>query len=223
MTAVIDFGSVNWNNIWIDRATWVTPEHLRELNGVSTAQKLSNPGYWHNLFASYPEVISQAGAIAHKFTVPGQQEKHFATQLSTPMLRPDAMNNFYEKNRAATITLRDENRKKAAEYLAANPRLNDNAPLASRLLDGAKQVPVIGSIINLTEGVGHVAGKVIATGEKIVDGAAKVADLVDDAAGKVKNIIDNPPTLPPLIDFGMVGMAIAGVGAVILLSSASKQ
>lgn len=97
MTVVIDFGSVDWGKIWGDRASLVNADHLKELNSITNATHLSHPGYWRNLFSSYPEVISRQGFIARQYLIPGRESYTKTTTQNNEMTKPADMNSFVQK------------------------------------------------------------------------------------------------------------------------------
>lgn len=70
--SVIDFGPVNWANIWRDRASLVTPAHLTILNAIPASEHLRHPGYWRNVFAGFDEVITNASTISRIYTPVGK-------------------------------------------------------------------------------------------------------------------------------------------------------
>lgn len=99
---VIDFGPVDWGKIWQDRSGLVSAEHLKELNSITNATHLSSPGYWRNLFASYPEVVSKAGLIAQRYVTPGHQPKSFKTEVRSPIITPAQANKQIADKRLQT-------------------------------------------------------------------------------------------------------------------------
>lgn len=102
MTKVIDFGPVDWSKIWGDRASLVSAEHLKELNSITNATHLSHPGYWRNLFAAYPEVISRQGFIADHYTYPGQKVTTKTFQMDASPTPVGDMNRYVQATHEKT-------------------------------------------------------------------------------------------------------------------------
>lgn len=202
MTTVVDLGPVNWGDIWRDRALWLTQAHLNELNQLTPAQLLMHPGEWRNMFASYREVIQQAGTIAQRYVNPGQQAKHFQTELEKPLQKPGVMNKAAEDEHKAQLAAQKEWEKEGEQYLKDNPRYDSNAPLGRRLWDQSKHIPGVKVVTTTAE-------KVATTASNVADTAENLADTVNNISKKLKDLTEKP-----LPDFEGIGTAIivGGVG-----------
>lgn len=180
MTTVIDFGPVDWGKIWGERASLVSPQHLNDLNAISAASHLSNPGYWRNLFASYPEVISRAGFIANHYVRPGQTPKAFATSHATTMITPQAMN-IAIADRVKNSQLEHQ------EFLSQKPPDMFHQTLYSMGRDsgvtaaGEKAVTVVKNVGTAIENVGTTA--------------ANLVDAAKNLTNDLKNVTDNSGTI----------------------------
>lgn len=194
MGTVIDLGPVDWGQIWAHRGAWVSPAHFAELNAITNATHLSHPGYWRNLFASYPEVAAKAGQIAHQFLIPGRVEQHFASQMAIPMIKPDAMNSFTQKEHQNALNQQKENDRIGRKYLEDNPRFNVDAPLGDKLLDMLRNAPVAKQVVDAEQAIQQEVVDTYHAGKKFV------GDISDNAVG-----------------FGYAAIAIAGVVALIAL------
>jgi len=182
MSTVIDFGEVDWGKIWGDRAKLVTPEHLRDLNAIDTSTHLRHPGYWRNLFSSYPEVVSRAGQISDTYTPAGKKAQTQAFQFQSPSLKPNAMNAFTAKQRDEAFNQRKENDKVSQKYLEENPRFNRNASLGDQFLDTLRHAPVVKQVVDVEQKVERTAGVLIAGAEHIVTGVGDNITTISYAA-----------------------------------------
>lgn len=166
MTTVVDLGPIDWGRIWGDRASLVSAEHLTELNSISPATHTMSPGYWRNLFASYPEVTSRAGFISQYYVRPGQTPKYYGTSQDKPMANVQSMNTFV-KNTIETT------RKEA------------DAMMAKKVHPIGQGFIIIGRETGATkaaEKIIDIAGNVGATVINVVDGVKNVTDDFKDAS-----------------------------------------
>lgn len=178
MTTVIDLGPVDWGRIWQDRAGLVSVDHLKELNSISNAVHSSAPGYWRNLFASFPEIVSNAGQIARLYVRPGQEPKSFVTTQPARMPEPASMNKQVEDKRNQTIREVEEMRAASA---ALHPVTRGFMYLGQRVKD---EVPIVKKAVDLVEKVGDTAANLVDAASNIA-GAAK--DLTGDASDFTKD------------------------------------
>jgi hypothetical protein len=169
MTTVIDLGPVDWGRIWADRAGLVTADELKTLNEITNATHSAHPGYWRNLFASFPDVISNAGQIARLYVRPGQTPTAFATSQPARMPEPANMNKQVEDKRNQTIR----------EVEAMNA-LKPPHPITQGFIIIGRQIK------------DEVPGvrKGIEIAEKIGDTVSNLADTISNIAGAAKNLTD---------------------------------
>lgn len=185
MTTVVDLGPVDWGRIWGDRAGLVSPEHLTELNAISPGTHSMSPGYWRNLFASYPEIISKAGYISQFYVRPGQTPKYYGTTQDKPMTKVTAMNTFV----ANTV----EKNKKEAEAI------HDNAP--HPIVQG---FIIIGRETGITKAAEKVGGIV----ENLGSTVSNVADGVKNVSNNFKNASEHSTEIIQGLMIG--GLALVG-------------
>lgn len=190
---VIDFGPVDWGRIWGDRATLVTPAHLKELNEISAQTHLANPGYWRNLFASYSEIRADPGKIARLYTRPGQPVQFHETTRTTPIPLPGEANKFSAEKRAKAEIERNELFVSSAEF-AKNPFNVAGAVIGQKV----KDTPVYQTASKVVDKVTEVGGKVGEIGENLLDVTKNLTKILDNGS---KNI---PQTASTLIIFGAV-------------------
>ena len=169
MTTVIDFGPVDWGKIWGDRATLVSSAHLTDLNSISNATHLSSPGYWRNLFSSYPEVISNQGFIAQHYVLPGREPSRKTTTQEKPMLSTQAMN-------VAVTAKNTLAREEHNLFLSKKPPDMFHQTLYS---------------IGRDTGVTAAGEKVVAVVNKVGDTASKVGSTVENLVNAANNAASN--------------------------------
>lgn len=174
MSTVVDLGPVDWGRIWGDRAGLVTPEHLAQLNTITAQTHLSAPGYWRNLFASFPEIISSAGQIARLYVRPGQTPTNFTTQQPARMSDPANVNKQTEDRRNQTI--REVEQRNA---LAPPHPITQGFIIIGREIQ--ENVPAVRKGIEIIEKVG--------------DTVSNVADTVSNVASAAKNLTANASNL----------------------------
>lgn len=166
MTTVVDLGPIDWGKIWGDRAGLVSPEHLTELNAISPATHTMSPGYWRNLFASYPEVINRAGYISQYYVRPGQTPKYHGTSQDKPMTAVQSMNVFVSN----TI---DTTRKEAEAMMAKKVH-----PIAQGFIVIGRET----GATKVAEKVVDIVGNVGATATNLVDGVKNISNDFKDAS-----------------------------------------
>lgn len=176
MTTVIDLGPVDWGRIWQDRAGLVSADHLKELNSISNAVHSSAPGYWRNMFASFPEIVSNAGQIARLYVRPGQEPKSFVTTQPARMPEPASMNKQVEDKRNQTIREVEEMRAASA---AIHPVTQGFMRIGQEVKD---KVPVIKKAADLVEKAGD-------TVTNLVDAASNIAGGASDFTKDSKDLI----------------------------------
>lgn len=160
MTSVVDLGPVDWGRIWGDRAGLVNAEHLAELNKISPATHSMSPGYWRNLFASYPEVTSRAGYISQFYVRPGETPKYYGTSQDKPMTNVQSMN-LFTKNTIET------NRKEADAMMA-----NTLHPVAQGFIIIGRETGATKAV----EKVGDVVNNLGATAMNVLDGVKNLSN-----------------------------------------------
>lgn len=192
---VVDLGPVDWGRIWGARDGLVDARHLAELNAISPATHLSAPGYWRNLFASYPEVIANAGLIARQFSLPGREPKTFSTNQRAQIPNPTSANKFVQDKRNETLQQIAESQRESAE-LEKNP-FKKAAIMAKR---DAEEIPVVQSAEKAVQIVGETAENALLVAKNITSYAREATEK--------SNL--NASWLPILL----VGGALTGVIAV---------
>lgn len=180
MTTVIDLGPVDWGRIWQDRAGLVSADHLKELNSISNAVHSSAPGYWRNMFASFPEIVSNAGQIARLYVRPGQEPKSFVTTQPARMPEPASMNKQVEDKRNQTIREVEEMRAASA---AIHPVTQGFMRIGQEVKD---KVPLVEKTINLVEKVGETATNLVDTASYL---ARNGSDLTKDSKDLVQKVL----------------------------------
>lgn len=169
MSTVVDLGPVDWGRIWADKAGLVSPDHLKELNAISNTTHSTHPGYWRNLFASYAEVISNAGQIARLYVRPGQTPATFTTHQPARMPEPGKMNKQVEDVRNQTL-----------REVEAAKALSPPHPIAQGFIIIGREIKEIPAVKKVTEIV-----------EKVGDTVSNTADAVSNLAGAAKNLTGN--------------------------------
>lgn len=174
MTTVIDLGPVDWGRIWADRAGLVTADELKQLNAISNATHSAAPGYWRNLFASFPDVIANAGQIARLYVRPGQTPTAFRTEQLARMPEPANMNKQVE-----------DKRNEAIREVEARRALTPPHPITQGFIIIGRQIK------------DEVPGvrKGIEIAEKVGDTITNVADTVSNLAGAAKNLSSDASNL----------------------------
>lgn len=178
---VIDFGPVDWAKIWQDRAGLVSDTHLKELNQITNATHLSSPGYWRNLFASYPEVVAKAGLIVARYTLPGREPRHFSTEMRTPMVTPMQANKQTEDKRAQTLHEIEDLQREAAE-LEKHPFKKAYYMVRAEVTE----VPVVKSAGEIVQNVGDTLNNVTTAAKNVTNYAR---NLSSDLTGVTANPI----------------------------------
>lgn len=173
MTTVVDLGPVDWGKIWGDRAGLVTPEHLADLNAISPGTHSMSPGYWRNLFASYPEVVSKAGYIAQFYVRPGQTPKYHGTSQDKPMTKVQSMNTFVSN----TV---ETNRKEADAMMAKTVH-----PIAQGFIIIGRETGATKAVEKVVDVVGNLG----ATVNNVVDGVKNISNDFRDASEHSTEII----------------------------------
>lgn len=177
MNTVVDFGPVDWGKIWGDRAGLVNEKHLQDLNAITAATHLANPGYWRNLFSSYPEVISNSGLISQRYTLPGRVPSYHNTSQDKPMIGVQSMNLAVDyRHEQASI--------EHQAFMAAPPP----SPFKTALYVAGRET----GATKVVEKVGDVVNNVGATASNLLDGvntlSSKFKDLTSDADTKINQI-----------------------------------
>jgi hypothetical protein len=184
MTTVIDLGPVDWGRIWGDRAGLVTEAHLKELNAISNAVHSQHPGYWRNLFSSYPEVVSSAGQIARLYVRPGQTPSAFATSQPARMPEPASMNKQVEDKRNQTI--------REVEERNAQPPPH---PITQGFLiigrEIKEQVPGVKKAIEITDKIGETVSNVADTVSNVATAARNITANASNLTSNVEGVLNN--------------------------------
>lgn len=173
MTSVIDFGPIDWGRIWGDRASLVSAEHLTDLNGISPATHTMSPGYWRNLFSSYPEVISRSGFISNYYVLPGKTPKYVATEQDKPMGSVQSMNTYVNNSI-------DTTRKEAAAMMAKKVH-----PIGQGFIIIGRET----GATKLAEKVIDIVGNAGTTITNIVEGVKDLTDDFKDASKHSKELL----------------------------------
>lgn len=195
---VIDFGPVDWGKIWGDRAGLVNDVHLKELNSITNATHLSSPGYWRNLFASYPEVTSKAGLIAQRYVIPGQHPKSFKTEIRAPIITPMQANKQIEDKRNQTIHEIEDMQREAKE-LEKHPfkkAFYITKREVSETTIGKSVVEVANNTMDVVGDVGQTLGN--------------ITEAAKDLTGYVRGISANADNLTTNYPMYVMGATIAG-------------
>jgi hypothetical protein len=190
---MVDFGAVDWGKIWGDRHLLVSSQHLLELNSISSAAHLSNPGYWRNLFSSYTEVIDNAGSILQRYKREGVTTAvPTVWSYNVENLPPQAMNAYVDAKRLRVQQEVEEMRRYSDE--------NRTKIIARNAIN---KIPVLNSVVNI--------------GEKILDTGENLAGTVSNLTGAARNLTNNlggngsSPWSGMFENFGYVAIAVGGV------------
>lgn len=173
MTTVVDFGPIDWGRIWGDRAGLVSEAHLVELNAISPATHTMSPGYWRNLFSSYPEVIGRAGYISQYYVRPGQTPNYVGTSQDKPLGSVQSMNTYVSN----TI---DTTRKEAAAMMAKKVH-----PIGQGFIIIGRETGATKAVEKVADIVGNVGATII----NIVDGVKNVSNNFKDASEHTTEIL----------------------------------
>lgn len=202
MTTVIDLGPVDWGRIWADRSGLVSADHLKELNAISNATHSAHPGYWRNLFASFPEVVSSAGQIARLYVRPGQTPTAFRTEQPARMPEPANMNKQVEDSRNQTI-----------REVEARRALTPPHPITQGFIIIGRQIK--DEVPGVRKGIEIV--------EKVGDTVSNIADTVSNIAGAAKNLTGDASNLTKDAEaFIQKAMLVGGVVAAAYVYSLVK-
>lgn len=195
---IIDFGPVDWGKIWQDRSGLVNAEHLKELNSITNATHLSSPGYWRNLFASYPEVVSKAGLIAQRYITPGHQPKTFKTETRAPIITPTQANKQIADKRLQTIHEVEDQQREAKE-LEKHPFKKafyiSKREIAETTI-GKTAVEVASNTMDVIQDIGQTIGN--------------VTESAKNLTGYVRGISTNANNLTSSYPMYVMGATIAG-------------
>jgi hypothetical protein len=174
MTTVVDLGPVNWARIWGDRAGLVTPDHLKILNEISAQTHLSTPGYWRNLFASFPEVINNAGQIARLYVNPGQEPRSFTSSLNARMSTPASMNKQVQDKREQTMR---EVKEQTDEALKLHPIQKGFIIIGREIQD---KVPVVKKSVEVVQNVGETVSNIASGAQNLTSGLKQLSQSFNE-------------------------------------------
>jgi len=185
---IVDLGPVDWAKIWRDRAGLVNDEHLKELNSITNATHLSSPGYWRNLFASYPEVVSKAGLVAQRYVLPGKAPKSFKTEMRAQMVTPMQANKQTEDKHIKAIHEIEDLQREAAE-LEKHP-FKKAFYIAKREVGettiGKSAIDIVNNTIDVVGDVGQTIGN-------ITEASKNLTGYVRGVSASADNLTSNYP------------------------------